>query len=159
MDNNNNQNSVSQKTSNSSIKSGQVQSSSISQAGSFSKERNVLTTVKDSEVEARDLTRELEIPKEVQNIGVVQRKETIEIPPDIANLGVRPTGVAVPRVQPSLKLPIDDTKIMQGLQLNILSSLRWLSEWCLFQLKKAHLTLKLISGRVVRIRYKNGKQW
>ncbi len=157
MDNNNNQNSVSQKISDSSVKSGQIQSSNVIGVGGFSKERNVVPVVKSSEVEARDLTSELEIPKEVQNIGVVQRKENIEVPPDIANLGVRQAGVSVPMAQPSLKLPIDDIKIIQGLQLNILSSLRWLSEWCLFQLKRVHLTLKVIGGRVVRVRYKQEK--
>ncbi len=101
----------------------------------------------------KEVGSEVEIPAEVQRSGVVPRTEKIEIPPDLKQIGLTQTGLATPvPFQPTLNLPITDEEIEKGLHASILTSLRWLAEWCLFQLKKAHLTLKVIKGIVRRVR-------
>ncbi len=103
----------------------------------------------------RDLTKEVELPAEVKSAGVVVNKEQIEIPPDLKNLGVTPTGVqqSLP-VTPAVTFPLTDEKIEEGLHQNIMSALRWLAQWCVYRMKKFHLTLKVIHGKVMRVRYK-----
>lgn len=117
------------------------------------KEKEPLGTTPESYL--RELGKEHEIPQEVRKIGVVQRQETVEVPEDIQQMGVHLTGISTPiPFQPTLKLPITDEEIEKGLQASIFSSLRWLAEWCIYILKRFHLTLKTIHGRVRRVRYK-----
>jgi hypothetical protein len=80
------------------------------------------------------------------------RPETIKIPPDLTKIGVqtKDTPVKFPQYQ-NLKLPLSDEKIILGLNQPINSSWRWLATLALYLLKKAHLSLKVVEGRVVRI--------
>lgn len=103
----------------------------------------------------RDLTAEVELPVEVKSAGVTVNKEQIEISPDLKTLGVSPMGVYQPLpATPVITLPLTDEKIEEGLNRNIMSALRWLAQWCLYRMKKFHLTLKVIHGKVMRVRYK-----
>lgn len=112
--------------------------------------------VKTQEGLIQEVGQEQELHQEVKQAGVVVRQEDIEIPEEAVSLGLKPTGVSTPvPATPSLKLPITDNKIEEGLHLNLLHSLRWLAQWCLFQLKRAHLVLKVIHGRIIRVRIKN----
>lgn len=93
---------------------------------------------------------EHEPPKEVVPFVTV-RKETIELPPDLKKMGLRPaTATSFPSYQ-SVALPLSDEKVYQGLQAPITSSFRWFAELCLFLLKRAHLTLINIHGKIVRV--------
>lgn len=96
---------------------------------------------------------EEEISSEVSSVGVISQPERIEIPPDLQQVGVTPVGGSVPLPNPpTLKLPIPDEQIEKGLHEKIWNSLRWLAEWCVFQLKKAHYRLKTINGKVIRVK-------
>ncbi len=79
------------------------------------------------------------------------RSETIELPPDLKKMGLKPaTTTSFPSYQ-SVTLPLADDKVYAGLQAPVNSSVRWFAELCLFLLKRAHLTLVNIHGKVVRV--------
>lgn len=103
-----------------------------------------------------EVGREVELPKEVEKAGVEVVKETIELPPDVKKLGVTTTGPSVPVATattiPQVALPISDQQVVVGLHAQILSSLRWLAIWCIRKLKKAHIALKKIHGKIIRVR-------
>jgi len=99
---------------------------------------------------------EATLPEEVEKAGVQIVKETIELPPDVKKLGVTTTGPSVPVTTtaaiPQVTLPISDQQVVAGLHAQVLSSLRWLAIWCIRRLKKAHIALKKIHGKIVRVR-------
>ena len=103
--------------------------------------------------EIKEALPEVEVSKEISQAGVKPITETIELPPDIKHLGVSATGTAIPVVTalPSVKLPISDQKVVQGLHRPISDALRWLAVWCLKKLRKAHLALKMLHGKVIRV--------
>lgn len=80
------------------------------------------------------------------------KPETIKIPPDLKKIGVQ-TPVSTPKVftYQQIKTPIPDEKIIQGLHAPITSSFRWLATLAVYILKMAHLRLKVIGGKVVRV--------
>ena len=96
--------------------------------------------------------KEIEPTKEIKETGVRLKKEEVEVPPPIEKLGVRPVGPAVPPPPPAVSLPLTDDQVLTGLAAPILSSLRWLAEFCLRQLKKALISLRKIHGRIVRVK-------
>ncbi|MBI3380188.1 hypothetical protein HY029_05525 [Candidatus Gottesmanbacteria bacterium] len=103
-----------------------------------------------------EIKQEVELPKEVEKAGVEIVKDTIELPPDIKKLGVTSTG-SIPSVTasvslPQVTLPISDQQVEVGLHAQILSSLRWLAVWCVRRLKMAHIALKQIHGKIVRVK-------
>jgi len=120
-------------------------------AGSMQKEAELPKPVEQSFME--EVGKELELPPEVERAGVKTR-ESIEMPPDMQKMQSQiPAGGA--QAQPAsqsvtISLPIDDQKVVAGARENPAKSLRWLAEWCLLQLKKAHLTLKTVAGKIVR---------
>lgn len=103
-----------------------------------------------------DITHEVEVSKEVEKAGVEALKDTIELPPDIKKLGVSHAGpttpVAVSASLPQVTLPISDPQIVAGLHAQIISSLRWLAIWCVRKLKIAHIKLKEIHGKIIRVK-------
>ena len=102
-----------------------------------------------------EITQEVPLSKEVERAGVEVVKDTIELPPDVKKLGVTPTGASTPvaaTTLPQVVLPISDQTVVIGLHAQILSSFRWLAVWCLKRLKKAHIVLKNIHGKIVRVK-------
>lgn len=79
------------------------------------------------------------------------RAETIEIPPDLKKMGLQPTSTTQFPSYQNITLPISDDKIVTGLHAPITSSIRWLATLAIYLLAKAHLALKTVHGRVVRI--------
>lgn len=79
------------------------------------------------------------------------RKEIPTVSPDIAKLGVASTASTSFPSYKSVNLPLSDDRVFQGLHAPVTTSLRWLAELCLYLLKQAHLTLKNIHGKVVRV--------
>ncbi|GAB4218636.1 MAG: hypothetical protein Fur009_0350 [Candidatus Microgenomates bacterium] len=79
------------------------------------------------------------------------RQDTIELPPDLKKLGLQSISSTNFQNYQNIKLPISDEKIVVGLQAPITSSIRWLATFALYLLAKAHLTLKVIGGKVVRV--------
>lgn len=103
----------------------------------------------------KEVSKEIELPEEVEKAGVVMKKETIELPPDVKKLGVSSTGASVPVAQtaslPKVSLPISDDQVIAGLHTQITNALHWLAVWCIKKLKKAHVMLKVIHGKIVRV--------
>lgn len=82
---------------------------------------------------------------------VSPRSDTIELPPDLKSMGLQPVGQSQFSSFKNLKLPISDEKIVVGLHAPITSSLRWLATFAVYLLAQAHLGLKIIHGKVIRI--------
>lgn len=82
---------------------------------------------------------------------VEPRPEKVEIPQDVADQGVESTGNSQFSSYNSVKLPITDDEVVKGLKTPISSSVRWLAEFCLFILRKAHIKLKTAHGKAVRM--------
>jgi len=77
--------------------------------------------------------------------------ETINLPPDLKRLGLQaPSSTSFTTYQ-NVKLPISDDKIVSGLHAPITSSLRWLATLAIYVLSRAHLAIKVIGGKAVRI--------
>jgi len=101
------------------------------------------------EIEFKEV-KEKEIEEEIKP-HIIKREEIIKLPPNIQKLGLKPVPTTdFPQYQ-NIKLPLSDDKIIIGLHAPISSSLRWLATLALYLLKKTHLSLKVIHGRVVRV--------
>ncbi len=101
----------------------------------------------------QEVGQEAELSSEVSKAGVTIRPESISLPPSVQSLGVKQVGVAGPSVVApvtSAQLPLSDDQIAQGLHQSIMSSWRWLAEWCTRQLKQTHFILQSIHGKIVR---------
>jgi len=101
----------------------------------------------------KEITPRLEVPEEVEKAGVTKIGE-FELPPDVTKLGVTHTGPTAPVTTslPPVTLPISDQQVVTGLHAQVASALLWLAVWCLKKLKKAHLTLKVIHGKITRVK-------
>lgn len=93
---------------------------------------------------------ELEPEKEVTPFLKV-RTETIKLPPDLKKLGVQAVSTPKFTQSQSIKLPLSDEKIITGLHAPVTSSLRWLATLALYLLQMAHLQLKVVHGKIVRV--------
>jgi hypothetical protein len=101
------------------------------------------------EIEFKEV-KEKEVEEEVRP-HIVKREETIKLPPEIQKLGLKPVSTTqFPQYQ-AVKLPLSDDKIISGLHAPVSSSLRWLATLALYLLQQAHLSLKVVHGRVVRV--------
>ena len=104
---------------------------------------------------------EIQLPEavvsdELKDAGVVVHPDAPDIPLDLAQLGVQPSGPTqafIPPSLPQVKLPLPDEEVEKGLHEQMTSSLRWLAQWCIRQLQLAHVTLKVVHGKVMRVRY------
>lgn len=82
---------------------------------------------------------------------VQPRAETIDIPPDLKQFGLQPANTTqFPNYQ-NIKLPLPDEKIVVGLHAPVTNSLRWLATLAVYLLQKAHLGLKVVHGKVIRV--------
>lgn len=82
---------------------------------------------------------------------VEEKKENIELPPELKSMGLKAvTQTNFPNYQ-NVKLPISDEKVLEGEKAPLNTSLRWLSEFAKFLLWRAHISLKTVGGRVVRV--------
>lgn len=118
---------------------------SLTTGGGAEKEREVTTGTS-------EVGREMEkVPEEIEKAGVtLVRKETIEIPPAVRKLGVKPVGPATPvPTTPTVVLPLSDQQIVAAGP--VTAAISWLAAWCLRQLKKAHLVLKKVHGKIIRV--------
>jgi hypothetical protein len=84
---------------------------------------------------------EINLPKEVASAGVSVTPQTIVLPQPVSQAGVQAVGAHAP-LQPTqastMHLPLTDEQIAKGLHESLKSSVRWLSEWCVRQLKIVH---------------------
>ncbi len=117
--------------------------------GLGTKEREFLAQQDETALE--EVRKELEVAPEVSEAGVEVKREEIELPPPLPKIGVTQTGAELPVSPTPFSLPITDDKIVTGTGAPVISSLRWLVEWCLRQLKKIHIKLKKVHGRITRV--------
>lgn len=82
---------------------------------------------------------------------VSPRAESIELPPDLKNMGLQAATTTKFPSYKNIKLPLSDDKIVVGLHAPLTSSIRWLATLATYLLAQAHLILKTIHGKVVRV--------
>lgn len=84
--------------------------------------------------------KDTELPKEVSAVGVTMQGTTVILPKIVASLGVKVINpVAVPAtISKTITLPLTDDQIAKGLHESIISSVRWLAQWCERRLKQLH---------------------
>jgi hypothetical protein len=92
---------------------------------------------------------------EIQDDQVQQhvdvKPENIKIPPSLQKHGLTAVeSTQFPNYQ-NVKLPIPDDKVLMGQNAPVTSSLRWLSTFATYLLWRAHITLKSVHGKVVRV--------
>src|SRR3989344_6247653 len=98
-----------------------------------------------------EIKSDVDLTPQLEKIGVEKRSETIELPPDMKKMGVQAVGPTQPVTYTgAVKLPLADDQIVTGLHAQIMSSIRWLAEWCVRKLKMAHIKLKTSGNTIVR---------
>lgn len=118
--------------------------------GSSSKESESISVKQETQPEQIQEVVEYKPEKEVSTY-ITSRTETIELPPDLKQFGLQPASTTQFPSYQNIKLPLSDEKIIVGLHAPITSSVRWLATFALYLLRLAHLGLKTIHGRVVRV--------
>ncbi|OGG07891.1 hypothetical protein A3D05_02575 [Candidatus Gottesmanbacteria bacterium RIFCSPHIGHO2_02_FULL_40_24] len=118
------------------------------------KESESVTVKKDGILEA--VGSDIEIEKEVENAGVEKLSGSYELPPDVKKLGVSVSNAQSPVFTAAqVSLPITDDKILEGLKAPLSSAFKWLAVWCIKKLQKAHLVLKSIHGKIIRVKVRD----
>ncbi len=90
-------------------------------------------------------------PEEEVRPFINPRAETIELPPDLKKLGLQAVSNSSFPSYKNIKLPLSDEKIIVGQKAPITSGIRWLATFALYILAQAHLGLKVVHGRVIRV--------
>lgn len=90
-------------------------------------------------------------PEEEVKPYIQARAETIELPPHLKKMGLQPASTTQFPSYQNIQFPISDDKIVAGLHQPITSSIRWLATLAEYILKQAHLILKVVHGKVIRV--------
>lgn len=119
---------------------------------SYGKESEPLTTHTSTELHTyKEGTEQTENQTEKLPNYVEQHQEIPEIPPDLKKVGLQPAQPTSFSSYQNIKLPLPDDKIAVGLRAPITSSLRWLATFAVYLLKVAHLQLKMVHGKAIRV--------
>lgn len=102
--------------------------------------------------------REIELEKEIAEMGGVEKVESgeVKVPEEIAKqMGVKPAVTAETPMATAAGFSVrgvslGDDQVAAGLTRPTSSGLRWLIEWFIYQLKKAHVFVKKIKGKVMK---------
>ncbi|MFC1647292.1 hypothetical protein ACFL1A_03330 [Patescibacteria group bacterium] len=97
-----------------------------------------------------EVGKETELTKEVSSAGVSLSPSAVSVS-KLSGYGVKPAGenVAVDSGK-NVTLPLSDDQIATGLKQSVSSSWRWLAEFCIRKLKKLHLSLKDVHGKIIK---------
>ncbi|MBI3620403.1 hypothetical protein HY214_04670 [Candidatus Roizmanbacteria bacterium] len=90
-------------------------------------------------------------PEETVKPYVQARPETIKVTPELQTAGVQPAATIQFPTYGNMKLPLADEKVLTGLHAPLTSSIRWLATLTVYILKLAHLKLRKIHGKVMRV--------
>ncbi|KKS41846.1 MAG: hypothetical protein UV61_C0001G0072 [Candidatus Gottesmanbacteria bacterium GW2011_GWB1_43_11] len=124
----------------------------VQMASGLPKEQEPVQTAETGRIE--EVVTDIEVSPELVQAGVTKTSETIHLPPDLQQMGVQALGMAQPvTTATTVQLPLTDDQILTGLHAQIMTSLKWLAEWCIRRLKQAHLHIKIIGGKVIRQSY------
>lgn len=118
---------------------------------SASKETEPLT-MSNEPLEIHEIAEQKEVHKSVKN-HIEVKKENIELTPELEKAGLETTETSQFPTHKKIHLPISDEKIVAGMHQPITSSFRWLAMLAIYILKQAHLTLKVVHGKVIRKSY------
>lgn len=102
--------------------------------------------------------REIELEKQILEMGGVEKVESgeVKVPADVAKeMGIAPVvEVHTPMAQATGfsvgGTSLDDNQLSAGVAKPASSGLKWLVEWFIYQLLKAHYHVKRIKGKIVR---------
>lgn len=102
--------------------------------------------------------REIELEKEIMELGGIEKVETgeVKVPENIAQeMGIKSTvNIQTPIASAtnfSIRgVALSDDQITTGLTKPMSSGLRWLVEWFIYQLLKAHFLIKKVHGKIFR---------
>lgn len=110
--------------------------------------KNEYTQTPDVQLDESEHAQEKERPVEdyLQN-----SEEKIELDPQLKKAGLQVIDHSALSPFQKVQLPLSDDLIIEGKQKPITSSWRWLSEFSLFILAQAHISLKKIHGKVIRV--------
>jgi len=91
--------------------------------------------------------------KDVGGYITPKKDESISLPPDLKKLGAQTpqTDDQFTAALYKIKLPVSDEKIMEDLKASPTESKRWFATLLVYILAQAHLTLKRIGIKVVRV--------
>lgn len=119
-------------------------------AGSVSKEFDIPSpSVEINELEVP--TEQKTAPGEVEDY-LTPHSNTIKLPPDLKKLGLKTKeDNQFKEAMNKIKFPISDDRIMEDLKASPMESRRWYATILLYMLERAHLTLKKVGTKVVRI--------
>ncbi|MCX6732059.1 MAG: hypothetical protein NTV98_00790 [Candidatus Roizmanbacteria bacterium] len=83
---------------------------------------------------------------------VSKRQDSIKLPPDLKKIGLKTDeDDQFKAALNKIKLPISDDKIMEDLQAPPSEARRWYATILLYILERAHLTLKKVGTKAVRM--------
>jgi len=85
-------------------------------------------------------------PKSVQI-----RPETIKLPPGLKKIGLQPISSGSFSGLKNITIPIRDDRVVVGLRAPITSSFRWLATLAVYVLSQAHISLKSVGGKTIRM--------
>ena len=102
--------------------------------------------------------REIEIEKEIAELGGVEKVASgeVKLPEDVVKeMGIKPTveiqtPIAAVTDFSVGKTSLSDDQLTAGLTKPTSSGFRWLVEWFIYQLLKAHFFVKKIKGKIIR---------
>lgn len=120
-------------------------------AGSASKELDIPPPSNEaSELESSSEQQETEKPVESY---VTPHAQSIKLPPNLKKLGMKTTDNddQFKEALYKIKFPISDDRIMEDLHAKPTESKRWYATILLYMLQMAHLTLKKVGSKVVRV--------
>lgn len=118
-------------------------------SGSPSKE----TDLPSSSVEINEVEPSVEqqVEEKVETY-VTPRSNSIKLPPDLKKIGIKTEeDDQFKDALNKIKLPISDDRIMEDLKASPSEARRWFATILLYILERAHLTLKKVGTKVVRI--------
>lgn len=118
---------------------------------SASKETEPLAKTREP-LKIHEITEQKEINENPEN-HIEIRKESIELTTELKEAGLETIEESALSAQKAISLPLSDEKVLIGLHKPITSSFRWLATFAMHMLKQAHLTLKVVHGKVVRRPY------
>ncbi len=115
----------------------------INPVGNMAKESSPIVSTNEAPL-VSEIGKEELLSTEVKNAGVRMQSDTIELPAIAHSMGVKIVDTTSPPVAIPLTvtLPLTDEQIAKGLHQSIVSSWRWLAQWCERQLKHIVRTKK-----------------
>ena len=97
----------------------------------------------------KEYGKELELEKEIQEMGVEKVESgEVKLPERMAKqMGIKPTVVAGTQFS---GVSLTDAQLTTGKAKPVTKSIRWLVEWFIYELLKAHFIIKFIKGKIFR---------